>query len=142
MNLKMALAGSAVALAAVAGGWWLLSGPKPPPNIRILGVGVIPVERNGGTRLHITTRYSNTGCTQILLARFLLNTRPTPSIALPQQQGPTVLPAKSTELIEDIDLNFTLGTGEWHLFSNAVCYSDGDPIPSAAVSPTALFDQG
>lgn len=128
-------------LGALAAGWWLFLSPPAGPTIKVLAVEVVPTDLPSGTHLNVTTKYENTGCSRILLARFLINTQPVPSFALPQQQGPTVLPASQNELVEEIDLNFPLGAGHWHLFTNVVCYNNGDPVPAAVVSPTALFDQ-
>ena len=120
-------------------GWYLAPVP-PDPKIVITRIDVQPVTNESGTVLTITTRYQNRGCEQILLARFLLNTRPTPSIALPQQHGPTVLPPGANELIETVSLDFALHAGQWHMFSVASCYVAGLPVPDSTVSPTALFD--
>lgn len=119
---------------------WIMQPPPPDPVVQIKNVRVEPVTVEGATHLRITTAYSNTGCTQVLLTRFLLNTRPAPSIALPQQQGPSILPIDKNEFIEDVTISFTLTEGQWHLFSVASCYLNGDPVPAATVAPTALFD--
>lgn len=119
---------------------WIMQPPPPDPVVQIKNVRVAPMTVDGVTHLRITTAYSNTGCTQVLLTRFLLNTRPAPSIALPQQQGPSILPVDKHEFIEDVTISFTLTEGQWHLFSVASCYLNGDPVPAATVAPTALFD--
>ena len=128
-------------LVGIWGGWYFA--PLPPaPRIVIRTIDVDPVEDANGTLLQITTTYDNSGCDQILLARFLLNTKPTPSIALPQKQGPTVLPANDNRSVEQLSIGFRLGEGQWHLFSVASCYVDGEAVPNATVSPTALFNIG
>lgn len=119
---------------------WLMQPAPPDPVVQIKNVTVEPVSVGGETHLRITTSYTNTGCSQVLLTRFLLNTKPAPSVALPQQQGPTILPVDHDELVEDVTLAFTLTEGTWHLFSVASCYLNGDPVPAATVAPTALFD--
>jgi hypothetical protein len=128
-------------LGAVVG---YLLGPSagvPDPTVRITGVMVEPAgPASGPARLRITTHYSNSGCTQVLLARFLINSHPAPSIALPQQQGPAILPVDENVYVEDLALDFPLTRGTWHMFSVASCYRDGELLPSATVAPTALFD--
>jgi hypothetical protein len=133
-----------VILAGLAGIWfgWYLTPSPPPPRIAIKAIDVHPLANAHGTLLQITTMYNNTGCDQILLARFLLNTRPVPSIALPQQQGPTVLPVTDNRIIEKLSLGFSLHEGQWHMFSVVSCYVDGEVMPDSTVSPTALFEIG
>jgi hypothetical protein len=128
--------------AAVAAGWWIAPkpGPDAPPQILISDVQVAPLVSHTGTDLHIATVYTNTGCDRILLARFLINTHPTPSIALPQQQGLSTLPPDKNQMLETVSLGFDLAKGQWHLFSQATCYVDGKPLANAIVSPTALFE--
>lgn len=120
-------------------GWYMMPGAAAP-SIEIEDVKVSPSDSNHGTILQVTTKYINRGCDQILLARFLMNTRPVPSIALPQQQGPVVLPPDQSVVIETIDVGFDLYPGTWHMFSVASCYVDKRALPSSTVSPTALFD--
>lgn len=119
---------------------WRLAPDRPSPRIVIEHIGVEPLRGERGTILRITTGYKNSGCDQILLARFLLNTKPTPSIALPQRQGPVILPASGNMIVENVPLGFPLRGGQWHMFSVVSCYVDGSVIPDATVSPTALFE--
>lgn len=118
---------------------WIYAPRPKPPGVEIRSVKVEPhyVEK-GGTVLRMTTRYDNDGCDQIILARFLINSMPSPPIVLPQMQGPTVLPKDRHEITEEVPLAFDLTKGQWHLFSVASCYLEHEA--SATVSPTALFE--
>lgn len=140
-RMRMFIAPVVMASLGFAAGW-SLQPPPPDPVVQIKSITVMPTlfDANTKTRLHITTRFSNSGCTQTLLTRFLLNSHPAPSVALPQHHGPTVLPIGEEEIIEDVLLDFPLTHGTWHLFSVASCYLNGDPVPAATVAPTALFD--
>lgn len=125
-------------LVAIIIGWYFTKQPVRP-HIAIHSIDVFP-EKTGvdGTVLRITTRYENQNCIQILLVRFLMNSH-SPSIALPQQKGPTILPRDKTEVVETVHIGFDMSKGEWHLFSVASCYAGNDSEPTAAVAPTSLF---
>jgi hypothetical protein len=135
------LAAVPVAMLLLGGVVGYLLGPRPAtPVIQIKAVEVRSQPEGDQTRLYITTHYTNTGCTKVLLARFLINSHPAPSISLPKQEGPTILPVDGTEIAEEVVLGFSLTEGTWHMYSVASCFQNGEPVPAATVAPTALFD--
>lgn len=142
INLRLVIITMIAALFGFGLGWWVSHhDPLGAGNIKITGVDVRIIRTtdvSDGTKLRIVTMYENIECEQVLLSRFLIHAPPTPTIVLPRQLGPTVLPIDESQIDEYVYLDDKLTKGPWHLFSVASCYRKKDPLPSADVSPVAL----
>ena len=142
--MRIIVIGAAALLVGFGIGWWVHPHPPPPDAIiKITGVDVRVIQTTDpgdGTKLRISTRYRNTGCERVLLARFLVNSHPMPAIVLPRQHGVSVLPVDQDHVDEYVLLDVRLTEGDWNLFSVASCYRKDDPMPAADVAPGALFD--
>ena len=142
---KLPLVAVVAVLVGFAVGWFAqLHQQVPEQAIKIITVNVRSIgtsDVGGGTKLRILTRYTNTGCEQVLLTRFLINSlTDQPAISLPRQHGIAILPIDKDEVDEYVILDMKLTGGRWHLFSVASCYRHDDPIPASDVAPIALFD--